>query len=503
MTAELPKSSDQDASSRHNDPNSARSNSPESLPLSSATIAATTFSTITAARNSVSLWGLIALFCASPVLVPLGLVMLPVVLGVVGYGYVVAICLYLSAVQTHNPKTKDSVLPILPLNPYRVYMINVAFVGYVVSMAFGPSAAIAIRWLIKKALSRRTSTRTVQCQDIHYVPSKPDLVLDVHCADLVGESIPLRPVIIFIYGGGWSSGNKYIYMPLAETLQEAGYVVVVPNYTIFPNGKIGDMVFDISHAVHWVHNNIKTYGGDATQIHLMGHSAGAHLCALAVIHDMVSYIETRFPNENLKVPRLSNLPVLDDCLPQIQGLVLLAGVYDINTHFEFESKRCVEEISAMSRVMDYLGSSKEGFNLSSPCVILKRLHNDLLCTGEVARLLPKHWLIVHGDMDNTVPLRESQELHRILKHDVGVPSARLKIYPRVDHVRPVTELMLSDSDYTASFLAELNAHIRDSRESKIELQRDRAGHVVIDGKYRLSDNPEMWTDTTPWMKSGV
>ncbi|KAJ3102817.1 hypothetical protein HDU97_000274 [Phlyctochytrium planicorne] len=422
----------------------------------------------------------------------MGILFLPLLTGIVALAYLAAASIYLVTAQQKNPKARGSFLPILPLHPYRVFKINLALVDHIGSTVFGPITPITLRWIVRKAFSKRNVNETVICKNIHYLPSKPELSLDVHCGDTVSATFTHpRPVIIFIYGGAWSSGDKAMYMPLAQTLQEAGYVVVVPNYTLFPHGNIRDMIFDISHAVHWVNNNIRSYGGDSTQIHLMGHSAGAHLCALTVIHDMVSYIENRFPHENLKVPRLRNLPVLDDCLPQIQGLILLAGVFDINTHFEFESKRGLEEISAMSRVM---GSTREGFNLSSPCVILRKLDPELIKSGEVARLLPKHWLIVHGDMDTTVPLRESQEFHRILKYDLGVSAARLKIYPRIDHGRPVVELMLSDSDYSGSFLNELSAHIQSSRESRIEMQRDKEGHVVIDGKFHHSTSTPLWKE---------
>ncbi|KAJ3110728.1 hypothetical protein HDU96_006338 [Phlyctochytrium bullatum] len=455
------------------------------LPLSSATVTATTISTVSAARMTVSPWMVLGLCCAAPVLLPVGIFMSPVLVGAIAVAYVIAAVIYLLTAQIDNPRASKSLLPILPLHPVRVFKINLALIDHVTGLVFGPVTPISLRWVIRKALRRHDRSYTVICQDIKYNPTKPNLTLDIHCGEDVTSA--LRPVIIFIYGGAWSSGNKSMYIPLAQTLQEAGYVVVCPNYTLFPDGRVGDMVFDVATAVHWVHNNIRSYGGDASQIHLMGHSAGAHLCALTVIHDMVSYLETRFPDDPRKVPRLSHLPDLDDCLPQIQGLILLAGVFDVNTHYVFETRRGLEEISAMSRVM---GSSKRGFDLSSPSVILKKLDHELLRTGEVARLLPKHWLVVHGDVDKTVPLTESQEFCRVLRHDVGVRGVRLKVYPRVDHARPVAELMLPDSDYSVHFLAELAVHVHDSRESHIEMQRDNAGHVVIDGKYHHSTGTE-------------
>ena len=43
-----------------------------------------------------------------------------------------------------------------------------------------------------------------------------------------------RGVIVFLYGGAWGSGDKAMYPLLARTLVLEGFVVVIPNYTLFP-----------------------------------------------------------------------------------------------------------------------------------------------------------------------------------------------------------------------------------------------------------------------------
>ena len=74
----------------------------------------------------------------------------------------------------------------------------------------------------------------------------------------------------------------------------------------------------------------------------MGHSAGAHLATLTVLYNALQNSEHSLTKDEKDL--VVNLPA-------IQGMILMAGVYNINTHFEFESMRGVEEISAMSRVM--------------------------------------------------------------------------------------------------------------------------------------------------------
>ncbi|KAG4108467.1 hypothetical protein H8356DRAFT_3487 [Neocallimastix lanati (nom. inval.)] len=43
------------------------------------------------------------------------------------------------------------------------------------------------------------------------------------------------------------------------------------------------MVEDIYNALHWTVKNIHKYGGDKSQITLMGHSAGAHSATLTTV----------------------------------------------------------------------------------------------------------------------------------------------------------------------------------------------------------------------------
>jgi len=41
-----------------------------------------------------------------------------------------------------------------------------------------------------------------------------------------------------------------------------------------------DVIAGVAQAISWISDNIQGYGGDSSNIHLIGHSAGAHLAAL-------------------------------------------------------------------------------------------------------------------------------------------------------------------------------------------------------------------------------
>lgn len=88
-------------------------------------------------------------------------------------------------------------------------------------------------------------------------------------------------VVIFIHGGNWNEGKKEIYKFLGRNFAKKDIVTVIPNYTLSPNGNYDTMAKEVAAVVEWTNANVTKYSGNPDQIFLMGHSAGAHLIALA------------------------------------------------------------------------------------------------------------------------------------------------------------------------------------------------------------------------------
>lgn len=101
--------------------------------------------------------------------------------------------------------------------------------------------------------------------DIYY-PEKP--------------SQTLRPVIVFIHGGRWSTGNKAHYPFVAETLTRRGYIVAIPNYGTYPAVTFPAFVEDAARAIAWLRRESGSLQLDRNRIMIVGHSAGAHIGAL-------------------------------------------------------------------------------------------------------------------------------------------------------------------------------------------------------------------------------
>jgi acetyl esterase/lipase len=100
------------------------------------------------------------------------------------------------------------------------------------------------------------------------------------------------PVMVFVHGGSWKSGNKELYAPLGETCAKQGIGTAVINYRLTDSkGTIHhpDHIHDVAKAVAWVKANCGKYGGNKDQLFLSGHSAGGHLVALLALDE--SYLK--------------------------------------------------------------------------------------------------------------------------------------------------------------------------------------------------------------------
>jgi acetyl esterase/lipase len=94
------------------------------------------------------------------------------------------------------------------------------------------------------------------------------------------------PVVFWIHGGGWQTGDKTDVQIKPRVFAERGFVFVSTNYRLLPEVEMGVIVRDVAKSLGWVHKNIAAYGGNPAQIFVMGHSAGAQLAALLCIDDL-------------------------------------------------------------------------------------------------------------------------------------------------------------------------------------------------------------------------
>lgn len=90
----------------------------------------------------------------------------------------------------------------------------------------------------------------------------------------------LKPVLIFVHGGGWQRGDKAMAKDHGMFYSDHGIVLVSVNYRLGPKDVHPAQAVDTAAAVKWVYEHIGEYGGDKNNLYISGHSAGAHLVAL-------------------------------------------------------------------------------------------------------------------------------------------------------------------------------------------------------------------------------
>ncbi|WP_076998117.1 alpha/beta hydrolase [Variovorax sp. KK3] len=94
---------------------------------------------------------------------------------------------------------------------------------------------------------------------------------------------PSGDVLVFLHGGGWTSGYKEWMYFMAPALTAAGVTLVSAGYRLAPGHVFPAGFEDAADAVAWVYRHIEAHGGDPQRIFVGGHSAGGHYAALLAV----------------------------------------------------------------------------------------------------------------------------------------------------------------------------------------------------------------------------
>ncbi|MBC8063919.1 MAG: alpha/beta hydrolase [Chlorobia bacterium] len=145
-------------------------------------------------------------------------------------------------------------------------------------------------------------------KDIAYVENGgPDQTYDIYAPTANPTVSP--PLLVFVHGGAWQSGDKRDYAALGNAFANAGIVSAVVNYRLSPTVQHPAHVEDVALALGHLAKYAQGY--DPKRIFVMGHSAGAHVCGLLAA-----------------MPKLlEKAGMTKDQLPK--GFIGLEGIYDI------------------------------------------------------------------------------------------------------------------------------------------------------------------------------
>ncbi|MCB9954169.1 MAG: alpha/beta hydrolase [Planctomycetaceae bacterium] len=203
------------------------------------------------------------------------------------------------------------------------------------------------------------------------------------------RSEPL-PGIIMIHGGAWKAGRKEDYAFYGRKLASKGYVVASIDYRLSQEAVFPAAIQDCKCAVRWMRANAKDLGVNPEVIGVGGGSAGGHLAM------MVGYCQN--------VPEFEGDGGHANVSSNVQCVVNLYGPYDLTTEFVRNNP------FARQVVGEFLGASvKENRSLCLKASPAKYLTSEAPPT-----------LILHGTVDDIVPINQSDLLSQRLK-EVDVP----------------------------------------------------------------------------------
>lgn len=230
------------------------------------------------------------------------------------------------------------------------------------------------------------------------------------------------PVVVFFYGGAWDSGNKADYRFVGRTMAARGFVVVIPDYRVYPEVVFPGFVEDAAAAVARTFERAPDFGGDTSRVFLMGHSAGAHIAAMVALDGR--YLEA-----------VGHSP------GQLAGWIGLSGPYDF---LPLKSQR------------------------------LKKIFGDPAppTTQPVEFVSPAAppALLITGDADSRVIPRNTHRLAARLE-EAAVPVRKI-VYPDVGHGRTVAAFSgLADDPPITEEVAEFITGISGSDSDYIEAAR--------------------------------
>jgi acetyl esterase/lipase len=189
------------------------------------------------------------------------------------------------------------------------------------------------------------------------------------------------PMVVFVHGGSWQEGNKNPYGFVGHALAAQGFLALVINYRLHPNAPYPAFVDDTALALQWAAGNGATFGGDATKLFAMGHSAGAYNIAMATLDQV--YASKR---------------------PALRGVITLAGPFDF--------------VPLDSPITKKVFGAVAGLAATQPI-------------NHAQRDAPP-FLILHGTKDKTVFPRNATALDSALKK--AGANSHLRFYDGVSHV---------------------------------------------------------------------
>jgi len=196
------------------------------------------------------------------------------------------------------------------------------------------------------------------------------------------------PVIVWVHGGGWAGGSK-ANTPAAR-FSTRGYAVAAINYRLSQHAIFPAQIHDCKAAIRWLRAHASQYGLDTEHIAAWGSSAGGHLVALMGTTNDRAELEGNGGN----LDQSSRVQAVVDWFGPTDFLTV--GPKDTRTNLLGGDAQQNPDKARAASPMNYVSKNSVPF------------------------------LVMHGDMDKTVAMSQSETFVAALKQ-AGVEATFIKL----------------------------------------------------------------------------
>lgn len=169
--------------------------------------------------------------------------------------------------------------------------------AYLAGKPYNASAAEAGLSSMSSSLPKQDPRTTEDCLFLDVVVPQPIFERASNSTNNTSGA----PVLVWIYGGGYTSGEKSVYNPAglikaSQATSTDGIVFVALNYrlgafgwlsgpTFQEDGVANAGLYDQRLALEWVQDNIHLFGGDPNRVTVIGESAGGG----SIMHQITAF----------------------------------------------------------------------------------------------------------------------------------------------------------------------------------------------------------------------
>lgn len=208
------------------------------------------------------------------------------------------------------------------------------------------------------------------------------------------SSKPNGRILLMIHGGAWAHGDKAAKAVVENKSAywlSRGYVFVSANYRLLPT-RIDEQAQDIGRALAYVQRNAVAWGANASEVTLMGHSAGAHLVSLLASDPQIAYAQGAKPWRSTVALDTAVINVFD--VMRRQHLSLYDDAFGDNPAY-WEKVSPLHKLSYQSTDILFVCSMKRP---DQPCDAVDTYVTKATLMRKRAEMLPVH--MTHQEINN-------------------------------------------------------------------------------------------------------